>query len=59
METHDYFISKLPNEFTRKDLLKLVIKEGYSISTANTVIEYGIITESIKRIALGKYQKPQ
>ena len=57
MYAHDLFIDKLPEKFTRKMLLKIVVNEGYSFSTANNIIEYGLLTDSIKRVKKGYYEK--
>ncbi|GAA3638995.1 hypothetical protein [Flavivirga jejuensis] len=57
MFSHDLFIKKIQKEFTRKDLLAVVVKNGYSIQTGDRIIEYGLLIGSIERIKKGHYKK--
>ncbi|MGC6429848.1 MAG: helix-turn-helix domain-containing protein [Jejuia sp.] len=53
----DYFLNQLEDEFTRKDLLKVVVNKGFSLSKGNAVIEHNLLTGDIVRIGRGKYKK--
>lgn len=53
----EYFLNQLEDEFTRQDLLKIVVSKGYSLSKGNAVIEYNLLTGDIVRIGRGKYKK--
>ena len=55
--SNNYLLNQLPENFTRKDVLKLCIQSGYSISKANSFLEAETIKETIERIGRGKYRK--
>lgn len=50
-------IKELPEQFTRKDALRLAIKKGYSHTWVSTELEKALIKERIKRIERGIYHK--
>lgn len=54
---NEYFLDKLTDEFTRTELLKLVVKSGYSISKGQSILDHGILSETIERTGRGKYRK--
>lgn len=56
-QTNNYFLGRLPEEFSRQDVLKLVVKEGYSTSRANQFLEFGTLSDLFKRVGRGKYIK--
>lgn len=53
----NYFLNQLEDEFTRKDLLKIVVSNGYSISNGSRIIEYNLLTGDIVRTGRGRYKK--
>lgn len=58
MNSNLKFISDLPPVFTRQDLLEIIVRDkGFSISKANSIIEYGVITGLLIRIGRGTYKQ--
>ncbi|MFV9550414.1 hypothetical protein [Algibacter sp. PT7-4] len=57
MLSHDLFIEKVKKDFTRKDLISVVVKNGYSIQTGDRILEYGLLMGTIMRLKKGHYQK--
>jgi len=57
MYTLIHFLKYLPDEFSRKDLMAVVIKKGYSISYGDRMLEHGVLSKDIVRLDRGKYKK--
>ena len=54
---NNYLLNKLGEKFTRQELLKVVVKRGYSVSKAHSILEYELLAETIERTGRGKYRK--
>lgn len=54
---YERILSTMPNEFTRKELMRKVINEGYSYGYADQVIEYNTVTGNLERIKPGRYRQ--
>lgn len=57
MTSTETVFNRLPNEFTRKDILKEASTAGYSYSTASALAEKMIFESMIERIETGVYRK--
>ena len=57
MATPDIILRELKPKFTRQDVLKLIVPNGYSVSYANAILETLTHSGKVQRTAKGKYRK--
>lgn len=50
-------INELPEEFGRQEVLRKVLKEGYSIGRADQLLNYGVLVGLVERVGRGKYRR--
>lgn len=57
MSTDERLLKDLPEAFTRKQLMKEVLKNGFSQTKCEKIIERYVLTGEIERVKPGSFRK--
>ena len=57
--TAEHIMKRMPEQFTRRQLLEAVIAAGYSVSAGDKTIESALLSGEIGRLARGIYTKTE